>query len=90
MSTQTFSKGFNKNLKKKHLLNPFKSQPTKYWVHPVLYTQSDCHAGPVVNPDPRVSRSRDRAAVDRSALADGEVPGETEGTNVLPMPNRVR
>ena len=23
-------------------------------------------------------------------LADGEVPGETEGTNVLPMPNRVR
>ena len=22
-------------------------------------------------------------------LADGEVPGETEGTNVLPMPNRV-
>ena len=28
MSTQTFSKAFNKNLKK-HFLNPFKNQPTK-------------------------------------------------------------
>ena len=88
MSAQTFSKVFNKNLKK-HFLIPFKSQPTKYWVHPVLYTQTDCHAGPVVNPDPRVSRSRDRAAVDRPALADGEVPGKTEGTNVFLMTNRV-
>ena len=58
-------------------------------MHPVLYTQTDCHAGPVVNPDPRVSRSRDRAAVDRPALADGEVPGETEGTNVFLMTNRI-
>ena len=88
MSAQTFSKVFNKNLKK-HFLIPFKSQPTKYWVHPVLYTQSDCHAGPAVKPDPRVSWSRCRTAVDWPALADGEVPGGTEDTNVLPMTNRV-
>ena len=55
----------------------------------MLYTQRGCHAGPTVKPDPRVSRSQGRSAVDRPALADGEVPNETEGTNVLPMTNRV-
>ena len=55
----------------------------------MLYTQRGCHAGPTVKPDPRVSRSRGRAAVDRPALADGEVPGEMEGTNVFLMTNHV-
>ena len=55
----------------------------------MLYTQSDCHVGPAVKPVPRVSWSRCRTAVDWLALADGEVPGETEGTNVLSMTNRV-
>ena len=58
-------------------------------MHPVQYTQRGCHTGPAVKPDPRISRSRGRAVVDRPALADGEVPGETEGTNVLPTSNRV-
>ena len=55
----------------------------------MLYTQRGCHAGPAVKPNPRVSRSRGRAAVDQLALADGKVPGETEDTNMLPMTNRV-
>ena len=44
--------------------------------------------------DPHASESKQGTERDDGAaaakLADGEVPGETEGTNVLPMPNRVR
>ena len=44
--------------------------------------------------DPRVSERKQGTERDDGAaaakLVDGEVPGETEGTNVLPMPNRVR
>ena len=41
MSTQTFSKVFNKNLKK-HLLNPFKSQLTK-----ILGAPGAVHSDPI-------------------------------------------
>jgi len=41
----------------------------------VQCTQRGCQAGPVVKPDPRVSRSRGRAVVDRPALAAGELAG---------------
>ena len=43
--------------------------------------------------DPRVSERKQGTEEDDGAatakLADGEVPGETEGTNVLPMTNHV-
>ena len=47
MSTQTFSKVFNKNMKK-HLLNPFKSQSTK-----ILGAPGAVHPDPIQGADER-------------------------------------
>ena len=38
---------------------------------------------------PTCRSDRDRGGADRPALADGEVLGETESTNMLPKTNRV-
>ena len=59
-------------------------------MHPVQYTQRGCHTGPAVKPDPRVSRSRSRAVVDRPALAVGELAGGEVTTSGFPATRRTR